>query len=121
MTLYSIYVKAEPKSGFDAVPLAVPEKFSWAAALLTPLYALTQGLWLLLLFWCVLAGALVYASGIIGDEAAWAIYALVSVFTGFEAPALKRDALIWRGYAYRGDIIAAAEDLAQRDFLAARK
>jgi len=47
MTLYSIFEKAEPKGGFDAVPVAIPEKFSWGAALFTPLYALAHGMWLM--------------------------------------------------------------------------
>ena len=34
-----------------------------------------------------------------------------------EAPAFRRDALVARGYVWRGDIIAQGADLAERDFL----
>ena len=121
MTLYSIFEKAEPKGGFDAVPVAIAEKFSWGAALFTPLYALAHGMWLMLLFWLLLVAALAFAASTIGPEVAIGVYILVAWFTGLEASALRRDSLTFRGFAYRGDIIAPAEDLAQRDFLSARK
>ena len=47
--------------------------------------------------------------------------ALVALFLGFEAPAFRRDWLLFRGYQWRGDVISSAEDLAQRDYLSARQ
>jgi hypothetical protein len=46
---------------------------------------------------------------------------VVVLFLGFEAPALRRDWLLLRGFQWRGDIISSATDLAQRDYLAHRK
>jgi hypothetical protein len=46
---------------------------------------------------------------------------VVVVFLGFEAPALRRDWLLFRGWQWRGDVISSAEDLAQRDYLAHSK
>ena len=117
MTLYSIFEKPQAKAAKDRAPVAVPERFSWAAMLLTPVYALFNGLWLLLLFWIALVIGLSFASRLIGMDAASSLYLLVAVFLGFEAPALRRDWLLFRGYQWRGDIIAAGEDLAQRDYL----
>jgi hypothetical protein len=117
MTLYSIYERPDPESGFDRIPEAVPEKFSWFAAFLPPLYALAHGMWLTLLFWIALVGGLVYAAPSIGESAAIGIYVLVALFIGFEAPALRREQLSFRGYLYRGEIIAAGEDLAQHEYL----
>jgi hypothetical protein len=125
MTLYSIFEKPQEKAAKRRVrfapPVAVADRFSWLAVLLPPLFALLNGLWLLLLFWIVLVGGLVYASRVIGDDAAFALYVLVAVFMGFEAPAFRRDGLLARGYLWRGDVVAAAPDLAERDFLAGAK
>ena len=117
MTLYSIFEKPQAARRPDVVPVAVPERFSWLATLAPPVFALSHGLWLLALFWVVLVMGLGFAAGQIGTEAAVWLYALVAVFLGFEAPALRSDGLIFRGFAWRGDIIAGAEDLALRDYL----
>ena len=53
MTLYSIFEKPQAKAAKDRAPVAIAERFSWFAMLLTPLYALINGLWLLLIFWIV--------------------------------------------------------------------
>jgi hypothetical protein len=121
MTLYSIFEKPQAKAAKDRAPVAIPERFSWFAMLLTPVFALVNGLWLVLLFWIALVMGLGYAARIIGPEAAGGLYAVVVLFLGFEAPALRRDWLLLRGWQWRGDIISSAEDLAQRDFLAHRK
>jgi uncharacterized protein DUF2628 len=124
MTVYSILEKPQEKAANKRVrfapPVAVPDRFSWLAAILPPVFALAHGLWLLLLFWIVLVLGLGYTSLVIGDTAAGAIYVLVALFLGFEAPAFRRDALLGRGYLWRGDVIAAGADLAERDFLARR-
>jgi hypothetical protein len=54
---------------------------------------------------------------VIGDDAAIWLYVLVALFMGFEASAFRRDGLLARGFIWRGDLIAAGEDIAQRDFL----
>ncbi|MEQ1900124.1 MAG: DUF2628 domain-containing protein [Devosia sp.] len=122
MTLYSIFEKPAAKTrlgeGRSAEgPVAIAERFSWFALLLTPLYALRHGLVLLLLFWIVLVMGLFYLAPMIGPDAASGIYWLVALFLGFEAPTLRGDALKTRGWVWRGDVIASAEDIAQRDYL----
>ncbi len=125
MTVYSIFEKPQDKAAKRrarfAPPVAVPDRFSWFAAILPPLFALANGLWLLLLFWIVLVAGLAYASRVIGGDAAAWLYVLVALFLGFEAPAFRRDGLMARGYLWRGDVIASAPDLAERDFLAGAK
>ncbi len=117
MTVYSIFEKPQGKAAKDRAPAAVPERFSWLGMLLPPVFALWHGLWLLLVFWVALVMGLAYASRLIGLEAAVCLYGLVAVFLGIEAAAFRRDGLLFRGYAWRGDIIAAGEDSAQRDFI----
>jgi hypothetical protein len=122
MTVYSIFEKPQGKAAKNRVPQAIPpvavaERFSWTAAVLPPVFALFNGLWLLLVFWIALVAGLYYISRVIGDDAAFWLYVLVAVFMGFEAPAFRRDKLLARGFIWRGDLIASAEDIAQRDFL----
>jgi hypothetical protein len=63
--------------------------------------------------------ALGFSSVWLGGAAFW-LYVLFAVLIGFEAPALRRAKLQARGWTWRSDIVAAAEDLAQRDWLANR-
>ena len=121
MTVYSIFEKPQAKAVTHRGPVAIPERFSWLAMLLPPIFALLHGLWLLLIFWIALVIGLAYAARIVGPDAAFALYCLVAVFLGFEAPAFRRDWLTFRGYQWRGDIVASAADLAQRDYLAHSK
>jgi hypothetical protein len=126
MTLYSIFEKSQGKAAKNRAaqvipPVAVGDRFSWSAAIVPPLFALFNGLWVLLVFWIALVLGLAYVSRVIGTDAATSLYLLVALFLGFEAPAFRRDALLARGYQWRGDIIASAPDLAERDFLARGK
>jgi hypothetical protein len=124
MTLYSIFEKPQVKAAKGRVrfnpPVAIADRFSWLATLLPPLFALANGLWLVLLFWIVLVAGLAYASRIIGGDAAFWIYVVVALFMGFEAPSFRRDKLLLRGYRWAGDLVAQAPDLAERDFLAGK-
>ena len=122
MTVYSIFEKPQEKAAKNRAPLlvppvAVPERFSWTAAIVPPLFAVLNGLWLLLIFWIALVAGLAYVSRVIGDDAAFWLYVLVAVFMGFEAPAFRRDGLLARGFVWRGDIVSQGEDLAARDYL----
>ena len=71
----------------------------------------------MLVFWITLVLGLAYVSRVIGDDAAMALYLLVAVFMGFEAPAFRRDALLAAGVVWRGDMVAGTDDLALRDYL----
>jgi hypothetical protein len=126
MTLYSIFEKPQGKTAKERArpvtpPVAVADRFSWLAALLPPVFAILNGLWLLLVFWIALVLGLAYISRVIGSDAATWLYVLVAIFMGFEAAAFRRDGLAARGYLWRGDMIATAPDIAERDFLARTK
>ena len=113
MTTYAVFDR-----NAKGAPAVVPDRFSWFAALLPPVFAVANGLWLVLLFWIALVAGLGYASLVIGQEAAGWLYVLVAVFIGFEAQSFRRDSLLIRGYRWAGDIVASAPDIAERDFLA---
>ena len=110
MTLYAIF---DPRPGRPDLPAAIPEKFSWPAALLPPVFLLLHGLWLELVAWVFGLLALVVLSGVIGDDAAVLLYGLAAVWLGFAAPGLRRHALQWRGWAHRGERVAVSADMAQ--------
>lgn len=115
MTLYSVFERPN-----EIAPAVVPEKFSWAAAILPPVYALWHGLWLGLFLYVVALAAIVVASLWVGGEAAFWLYLLLAALAGFEAAGFRRGKLKAGGWTYRSDVIAAAPDLAQRDWIAAR-
>jgi hypothetical protein len=110
VTLYAIY---DPKPGKPALPAAVPEKFSWLAALLPPVFLVLHGLWLELLGFALAVVALVLLTRVIGDDATFPLYVLGAVWLGFAAPGLRRHALAWRGWTHRGTRVALSPDLAQ--------
>lgn len=111
MTLYSVYERRN-----DA-PAAVADRFYWSAALLPPVHALGHGLWALLLVWLVGTVAIVALSVWVGGGAAFWLYVLFATLIGFEASSFRRVKTAKRGGRYRGEVIAADEDLALVDYL----
>jgi hypothetical protein len=109
MTLYSIY---EPPST-PGIPVAVGERFSWLALLLTPVFLLVHGLWMGLLLWVVLTVALVFADPILGSGVAFWLHVLVAAWFACAAPGLRRASLLGRGWHYAGERIAPSADLAR--------
>jgi Protein of unknown function (DUF2628) len=114
MTVYSLYTLAS-----DPEPRAVPDRFSWFAALLPPFYAMAHGLWLELVGFVAALICLGLLGRWAGPEAAGEIYVLLALLIGFEAGALRRRALRSRGYSYCGERIAQSEDLAELSWLGA--
>tara|TARA_R110002124_G_scaffold109676_12_gene262893 strand:+ start:29358 stop:29771 length:414 start_codon:yes stop_codon:yes gene_type:complete len=115
MTLYAIF---DPRPGRPALPAAIPESFSWLAALLPPVFFLRHALWIELLLFAVKLAALIFIARYIGDDAAFLIYCLVALWLGFAAPGLRRAALSRRGWIFRGERVALSVDLAQLEALA---
>lgn len=113
MTTYAIFERDA-----ESTPQAVPDCFSWFAAILPPVYAIAHGLWLGLLGFVVGVLVLVLAANWIGDGASFALYLLFAIYAGFEATSFRRAALSRRGWHYRAELLASAPDLAERDWLA---
>jgi hypothetical protein len=117
VTLYSIF---DRDHGAPEAPVAVPERFSWLAALLPPAFGLAHGLWLELIAFVVAVGMIAVASLWLGAGAGFWLYVLFAVLIGLEAPTLRRGALRRKGWTYRTERFAAGEDLAQVDWLRSR-
>lgn len=114
MTLYAIF---DPKPGKPDLPVAVPEAFSWLAAILPPVFLLAHGLWLEVVAWVLAVAALVMLAGIIGDDTAVLLYLLGAIWLGFSASSLRRYALRQRGWRQRGERVALNAELAQLEAL----
>jgi len=110
MTLYAIY---DPKPGRTDLPAAVPEKFSWFAALLPPVFLAAHGLWLELVAWLLKLVALVVLSRFIGNDATFLLYVLGALWLGFAAPGFRHHALARRGWTARGNLVAVSSDMAR--------
>ena len=110
MTIFSIFAR-------EAEVEAVPDRFSWLAALLPPVYALVHGLWWALAGYVVGLLALVALGFVIGDGAAVWLYVLAALLIGFEAPTLRRRRLARRGYVYGGERVGIAEEAAAQSFI----
>lgn len=115
MTLYSVFEHPN-----EIAPAVVPETFSWAAAILPPVYALYHGLWLGLFLYLAAAITIAVAGLWLGGEAGLWLYVLLAALAGLEAAGFRRAKLRRRGWSYRTDVIAAGADLAQRDWLASK-
>ena len=110
MTLYAIHM---PKPGSPALPQAVPEKFSWFAALLPPVHALAHRLWDQLALYLVGVAAIVIAERWTGFDASIWLYILLVVACGFAAPGAKGRALKRRGLLPTGHRFADSADTAR--------
>jgi hypothetical protein len=115
MTTYAVFDRDAKEA-----PAVVPERFSWFAAILPPIYALVHGLWLELVGYIVAVVLLSLASNTIGDGAAFWVYVLFAIWLGFEAPSFRKSALKGRGWRYRTDVIAAGADLAELEGMKSR-
>jgi hypothetical protein len=116
MTTFSIFQR-DPVKTPDPAPAAIPDRFSWLAALLPPVFAIRHGLWLELVFWLLAMILFGFAGRWIGGGAGFWVYVAFSILIGFEAASLRRGALRRRGWRYQTEIIAPAADLAQVEWL----
>ncbi|MFD2647848.1 DUF2628 domain-containing protein [Devosia albogilva] len=114
MTLYAIF---DPKSGSAELPRVVPERFSWLAMLLPPVYLLGHRLWLEVLVWLVKTAALVLLARYLGGGTAFLLYVLAAIWIGLSAPDWRRQKLARQGWRFRGDRVAASPDMAQLEAL----
>ncbi len=110
MTLYAIFA---PRPGRDALPEAVPEKFSWFATLLPPVHAFVHRVWDQLALYLLGVAAIVIAERWTGLDAAVWLYILLALACGFAAPGARRRALRRRGYAAATHRFALDADLAR--------
>jgi hypothetical protein len=116
MTIYAVFDRDA-----TGAPAVVPDRFSWLAALLPPLFALLHGLWLELVVYVIAVVLLGAAAPTFGGTAIFWIYVAFALWIGFEAPAMRRSALRRRGWRFRSDIVAASSDMAELEGFRSRR
>jgi hypothetical protein len=115
MTTYSIFSRR-----VDEAPASVPEAFSWAAAVVPPLFAIAHGLWIEFVAWGVALAVLVAAAQVIGGEAAAWLYVLGAILIGLEAATIRRAHLMREGWRHVAEVVAPAADVAEVEWLKRR-
>ena len=90
----------------------MPDRFSWFAALVPPVFGMVHGLWLELIAFVVALALIVLAATWLGADAGFWLYALLAAWIGFEAGALRRRALRRRGFIHSTELFASDPDLA---------
>lgn len=119
MPLYQVmqHPKGSQDPFTDSGAVFINDRFSWIAALLTPLWTLYNGLIAETIIWAVGAGALIIAGVALNNPAVWWIYPFVAALIGWEAPNILAAGLRRRGYLAAGDIVASSSDTAEMEWL----
>jgi hypothetical protein len=110
VTVYSVYARQG-----DA-PIAVADRFSWSAALVAPVHALVNGLWVMLGLWVVKVAVLAALSLWIGGGAAFWLYVLLAAWFGFAAAGFAHRKAARAG-TYEGEWVAVDADAALVSYL----
>jgi hypothetical protein len=121
----TVYVAFEPPPTRGASSLTraeridfVPDRFTWSAFLLAPLWMLWHRLWIVLVGYAAANVALVVAMRFagVGPEARGYVLALFALLIGFEAASLRRWTLLLNGWREVGTIVADDRESAERRF-----
>ena len=99
----------------------VPEKFSWTAAILGPVWMLMHRMWLVLLGYLALALAMEGGLAALGVESQWISLSFVAlqIAIGFEAGALRRWTLERKRWTMLGAVTGRSATDAERRFFEA--
>jgi hypothetical protein len=121
MSIFSVHMP--PKTAVRAAPdpdrfVFVRDGFSFWAFLFGPIWMLWHGLWLVLLGYLVLAGALGAGLQMMGasTQVMLAVALLLAVLVGLEAPTLRRFALVRRRWNNIGIVVGDDLESAERRF-----
>ena len=121
MAIYTVHEPPRRENETSPNPerfVFVRDGFYLWAFLLTPLWMLRHRLWLVLLAYIVLVGALDVGLVLLGaaPEATLAVNALLSLLIGFEAASLRRFTLGRRGWANVGVVVGDNLETAEQRF-----
>jgi hypothetical protein len=95
----------------------IRDRFSWSAALFTPVWMLYEGLILETGIWFVGVLVLGGISAFFDNPAIWLAYPGIALLVGFEAPNILVAGLRRRGFTPVGDIVANSADLAEMEWM----
>jgi hypothetical protein len=121
MTTYMVFEppadRGDPAARAERI-VFVPDRFSWGAFLLAPLWMLWRRLWLIFLAYLMLMAAVTVGLRFagVGPGARFLVMALIALLVGFEAANLRRWLLLRDGWRERGPIIGHDLAAAERRF-----
>ena len=118
MRLYSIFEKAV--EGDEDELVVVPDKFSWFAALLTPIWCIVHLMWLELLAYVGVAFILGFVTFFVGEDASWWIGIMVAILIGLEASSIRSRFLERKGYVLKAIVPSSSSDDAAYRYMATR-
>ena len=121
MSIFSVHMPPKTATQSAGDPdrfVFVRDGFSFWAFLLGPVWMLWHGLWLVLLGYLILTGALAAGLRMIGasTQVMFAVAVLIAVLVGLEASTLRRFALARRRWNNIGIVIGDDLELAERRF-----
>jgi hypothetical protein len=124
MAVYSVLEPPPRSGGRDAGAerfVFVRDGFNWAAFFFGALWMLWRRLWLVLLGYLVLVGALEFLLRLIGAAMAARVFIgfLIALLVGLEAASLRRWTLIRRGWRDHGIVVGDDLEGAERRFFSA--
>ena len=125
MAVYSVLGPSARSGGRDAGAerfVFVRDGFNWAAFFFGALWMLWHRLWLVLLSYLVIVGALEFLLRLIGASVAARILIgfFIALLVGLEAASLRRWTLIRRGWRDHGIVVGDDLEGAERRFFSAR-
>jgi len=118
MTVWTVMERPH-SAARDADAVLVPEGFAWGALLFGPIWALWHAAWLVAAGLLACELALVVAAALLGvtPDASASIWLAWRVALGFAGGALRRMALVARGWRERAAVNAGSLDEAERRWL----
>lgn len=119
MPLYQVmqHPKGSKDPFSDSGAVFIQDRFSWTAALFTPLWTLYNGLIAETVIWTVgvvLLGIVAFA---LKNPGILFIYPFAAALIGWEASNILAAGLRRRGYFAGGDIVANSSDMAEMEWL----
>lgn len=123
MAVYSVLEPPARSGGGDAAErfVFVRDGFNWAAFFFGALWMLWRRLWLVLLGYLILVGALEALLRVLGAAMGARVFIgfLIALLVGFEAASLRRWTLIRRGWRDHGIVVGDDLEGAERRFFSA--
>jgi hypothetical protein len=121
MTTYLVFEppadRGDPAARAERI-VFVPDRFSWGAFLVAPLWMLWRRLWLVFLAYLIVIAAVMVGLRFAGvpPGTRFLVGVLISLLIGFESANLRRWALLRDGWRERGPIIGHDLAAAERRF-----
>lgn len=120
MAVYTVLLPPPGKRTGHEAPVEnavfVRDGFSWLALFFPVLWLLFNRLWLLTILYIAIAVGLEIAASVIGGPVPGVLSVAFTVLFAFEANALKRWALVQRGYAFAGIVSGRGRIECERRF-----